>query len=117
MAGYARDVLAAPTEATFGGPFRWIPGRRPQLVAELDAAMLHVHGLSRPDAEHVLDSSFVVRKNEERELGEYRTKRLVLAAYDAMARAAESGEPFVSPLDPPPGEGPRHPAKIQQRPS
>ena len=87
------------------------PGARAQLVAELDAAMLHVYGLSRAEAEHVLDSFSVVRKYEERDLGEYRTKRLVLAAYDALADAAATGVPFVSPLDPPPGDGPRHPER------
>jgi hypothetical protein len=83
--------------------------RRALLRADLDAAFLHVYGLTRPEAEHVLDSFFVVRKYEERDVGEFRTKRLVLAAYDAMAEAATSGVPFVSPLDPPPGHGPRHP--------
>ena len=61
-----------------------------------DAAMLHVYGLSRAEAEHVLDSFFVVAKVEERDLGEYRTKRLVLAAYDALADAAATGIPFAS---------------------
>jgi len=70
--------------------------------------MLHLYGLDRADAEHVLDSFPLLRKYEERDLGEFRTKRLVLAAYDAMTTAAQSGVPFVSPLDPPPGEGPRH---------
>ncbi len=111
MAGYARDVLALPTGSPVGGPFRWLPDRRAQLIAELDAAMLHVYGLSRAEAEHVLDSFFVVAKVEERDLGEYRTKRLVLAAYDALADAAATGVPFVSPLDPPPGDGPRHPER------
>ncbi|MBC9733549.1 N-6 DNA methylase [Nocardioides sp. zg-578] len=111
MAGYARDVLAQPVGSPVGGPFRWLPERRAQLVAELDAAMLHVYGLSRAEAEHVLDSFFVVAKVEERDLGEYRTKRLVLTAYDALADAAATGVQFVSPLDPPPGAGPRHPER------
>ena len=111
MAGYARDVLALPASSPVGGPFRWLPERRAQLVAELDAAMLHVYGLSRVEAEHVLDSFFVVAKVEERDLGEYRTKRLVLAAYDALTDAVRTGVPFVSPLDPPPGAGPRHPER------
>lgn len=113
MAGYARDVLALPAGSPVGGPFRWLPERRAQLIAELDAAMLHVYGLSRAEAEHVLDSFFVVAKVEERDLGEYRTKRLVLAAYDALADAAALGGPFVSPLDPPAGDGPRHPERDQ----
>jgi len=71
--------------------------------------MLHLYGLDRADAEQVLDSFSVLRRYEERDHGEFRTKRLVLAAYDAMTRAAETGAPFVSPLDPPPGHGPRHP--------
>lgn len=102
---YAEDVLGGDP----GAVFRWIPERRGQIRAELDAAMLHLYGLDRDDAEHVLDSFFVVRKYEERDLDEFRTRRLVLAAYDAMASAAATGVPFHSPLDPPPGEGPRHP--------
>jgi hypothetical protein len=109
MAGYARDVLALPAGSPVGGPYRWLPERRAQLAAEVDAAMLHVYGLSRAEAEHVLDSFFVVAKVEERDLGEYRTKRLVLAAYDALAEAAATGIPFASPLHPAPGDGPRHP--------
>ena len=109
MAGYARDVLAPPRGSSVGGPFRWLPDRREQLIAEIDAAMFHVYGLSRTDAEHILDSFFVVAKVEQREFGEYRRKRVVLAAYDALAAAAATGVPFVSPLDPQPGDGPRHP--------
>jgi hypothetical protein len=101
---YAVDVVGGEP----GEPFRWLPERRDQLRAELDAAMLHLYGLDRSDCEHVLDSFLVLRKYEERDHGEFRTKRLVLAVYDAMARAAETGAPFESPLDPPPGHGPRH---------
>jgi hypothetical protein len=104
---YAADVVGGEP----GEPFRWIPERRQQLIAELDAAMLHLYGLDRSDAEHVLDSFFVVRKYEERDCGEFRTKRLVLAEYDAMTRAADTGAPYRSPLDPPPGDGPRHLAR------
>lgn len=111
MAGYARDVRVHPIGSPVGGPFRWLPERRAQLVAELDAAMIHTYGLSRVDAEHVLDSFLVVAKVEERDLGEYRTKRLVLAAYDALAEAIATGVPFVSPLAAPPGAGPRHPER------
>lgn len=101
---YAADVLGGDP----GLPYRWLPERRDQLRAELDAAIFHLYGLVREEAEHVLDSFPVVRKYDERDYGEFRTKRLVLAAYDAMAQAAETGVPFVSPLDPPSGQGPRH---------
>jgi hypothetical protein len=74
-----------------GPPFHWYHERRSLLRADLDAAFLHVYGLSRPEAEHVLDSFPVVRKYEERDHGEYRTRRLVLDAYDRMADATTRG--------------------------
>ncbi|QIG46067.1 N-6 DNA methylase [Nocardioides anomalus] len=111
LASFAAE--GEPKRSEVRAPYRWLPKRRDHLAAELDAAMFHVYGLDRADAEHVLDSFFVVRKYEERDHGEFRTKRLVLAAYDAMATAAETGVPFTTPLDPPPGEGPRHPEVVR----
>ena len=109
LAPYAVDVMAGvPGVTDPGPPFHWLPERREQLRAELEAAMLHLYGLPRADAEHVLDSFFVLRKYEERDHGEFRTKRLVLAAYDAMAQAAATGVSFTSPLEPHPGHGPRN---------
>jgi hypothetical protein len=93
-----------------GSPFRWDPERRALLRADLDAGFFHIYGLDRDEAEHVLDSFFVVRKYEERDFGEYRTKRLVLEAYDRMADAIANGGKGWKPLaDPPAGQGPRHP--------
>ena len=98
LQGYARDL------GDNGPPFQWNEERRAQLRAELDGAYLHLYGLDRDDAEHVINSFFVLRKNEVRQYGEFRTRRLVLAAYDAIAEGQ-----FVSPLDPAPGHGHRHP--------
>jgi hypothetical protein len=98
-----------------GPPFHWDPTRRALLRADLDAAMLHVYGLTRAESEHVLDSFPVVRKYEQRDFGEYRTRRLVLEAYDRMAAAAARGgrgwTPLASILA---GQGPRHPAVPSQ---
>jgi hypothetical protein len=95
-----------------GPPFHWDSERRALLRADLDAAFLHVYGLDRAEGEHVLDSFTVVRKYEERDLGEYRTKRLVLEAYDRMAEAiANDGKGWEPLADPPAGSGPRHPNK------
>jgi hypothetical protein len=83
--------------------------RRALLRADLDGAFLHVYGLDRDEAEHVVDSFNVVRKYEERDFGEYRTKRLILEAYDRMARAITAGGRGWQPLaDIPAGLGPRH---------
>ncbi|MDO3140323.1 restriction endonuclease [Mycobacteroides abscessus] len=92
-----------------GPPFRWDPDRRALLRADLDAGFLHIYGLDRYEAEHVLDSFPVIRKYDERDFGEYRTKRLVLEAYDRMAEAIANGGKGWKPLaDPPAGDGPRH---------
>ncbi|TVT23748.1 restriction endonuclease, partial [Amycolatopsis rhizosphaerae] len=95
-----------------GPPFRWDPERRSLLRADLDAAFLHIYGLTRAEAEHVLDSFAVLRKYDERDYGEYRTRRLVLEAYDRMAVAIAPGGSAWSPLaEIPAGSGPRHPAR------
>ncbi|WP_330249307.1 N-6 DNA methylase [Nocardia sp. NBC_00565] len=92
-----------------GAPFQWDVERRELLRADLDAAFLHVYGLSRTEAVHVLDSFTVVRKYEERDFGEYRTRRLVLDAYDRMAAAiAKGGTGWTALSDIRAGGGNRH---------
>jgi hypothetical protein len=86
-----------------GTPFRWSAERRFQLRCELDAAFFHLYALARDDVDYVMDSFPVVRKNDEKARGEYRTKRVVLEVYDALAKAAQTGRPFRTPLDPLPG--------------
>lgn len=102
IAPFARDL------GDTGLPFQWVPERREVIRAELDAAMMHVYGLERDDVEHVLDSFAVMRRHEERDHGEFRTRRLVLAEYDRMADALATGIAYESTLDPAPGFGPRH---------
>jgi hypothetical protein len=88
-----------------GAPFRWDPPRRAAIRAELDAAFFHLYGLDRADTEYVL-STFPIANRNDPEL----TPR-ILREYDAMQRAIETGIPYRSPLDPPPGQGPRHDQK------
>jgi hypothetical protein len=92
-----------------GPPFRWDDERRGLLRAELDAAYFHLYGLDRGDVEYVMDTFRLVRMRDEKQHGEYRTKRLILEVYDRMAVAIAGGEPFDTLLDPPPGQGPTHP--------
>lgn len=72
---------------------------RANLRAELDAAMFHVYGISRDDAHYILDSFPIVKRKDLGEFGEYRTKRLILQAYDAMADSIRTGTPYRSPFD------------------
>ena len=102
MAPFARDM------GDFGPPFRWLPARREQIRAELDAMMFHVYGLARDEVDYVLDTFTVMRKYDERDHGEYRTKRLILEYYDLLASSIASGVGYVTPINPVPGDGPRH---------
>lgn len=85
-------------------PFKWDQSRRQAIQAEIDAAVLHLYGLDREQADWVLDSFTVLRKYEERGYGEFRTKRLVLTAYDAMEEAKSSGTVYRTSLYPPPAD-------------
>ena len=88
----------------FDPPFVWDEARRFQLRCELDAAFLHLYGLSRADAAYILDTFPIVRRKDEAAHGTYRTKDTILGFYDQLAEAKRSGVAFTSPLNPPPGE-------------
>ena len=81
-----------------GPPFIWDPERRLTLRCEIDAAFFHLYGVSRDDTAYILDTFPVLARSEERAHGEYRTKRVVLEIYDALAVAAARGVPYDSPL-------------------
>jgi hypothetical protein len=87
-----------------GPPFAWDEERRACLRAELDGCFAHLYGLNRDDFAYILDTFPIVRRNDEARWGEFRTKRLVLEAYDGMAEAMARGRPYQSPLDPPPAD-------------
>lgn len=77
-----------------GDPFPWNTDRRAILRAELDARIARLYGLTRKELEYILDpTSFFgddcptqtfpgLRRKEEKLYGEYRTRRLVLEAWD-----------------------------------
>ena len=79
-----------------GPPFVFDPERRSLLRAELDAYYAHLYGLSRYELRYILDPADVMgpdypsetfrvlKTNEIREFGEYRTQRLVLEAWDRL---------------------------------
>ncbi len=78
IAGFAADLGYS------GPPFAWDPDRRRQLRAELDAACFLLYGLGREEVEYVMDTFPIARRNDEREYGEFLSKRLILDLYDAM---------------------------------
>lgn len=83
-------------------PFPWDDQRRSLIRAELDAAFFLLYGLERAEVDYVMDTFPIVRRKDEAKHGEYRTKRLILERYDALAEASASHVPYRTILDPPP---------------
>ena len=79
-----------------GPPFFFDPERRALLRAELDTYYAHPYGLTLDELRYILDPADVMgpdypsetfrvlKNNEIRQFGEYRTQRLVLEAWDRL---------------------------------
>jgi hypothetical protein len=98
ISGFAKDLGYA------GTPFHWNPERRFLIRCELDALYFHLYGITRDEVAYILDTFPIVRRKDEAEHGEYRTKRVILEIYDAMAEAERTGVPYKTRLDPPPAD-------------
>ena len=95
MTPFARDL------GYDGPPFPWDEERRALLRAELDAFYGRAYGLTRDELRYILDPADVMgpdypsetfrvlKENEIRRHGEFRTRRLVLEAWDRMEAAGE----------------------------
>ncbi|MCS6810076.1 MAG: N-6 DNA methylase [Tepidimonas sp.] len=83
-----------------GRPFPWDAERRALLRAELDAYYARLYGLTRDELRYILDPADVMgadypsetfrvlKEGEIRAYGEYRTRRLVLEAWDRQCATA-----------------------------
>lgn len=101
----ARDLGGFACDLGYtGAPFHWNPERRFLIRCELDALYFRLYGISRDDTAYILDTFPIVRRKDEAEHGEYRTKRVILDIYDAMAEAERTGAPYQTRLNPPPGD-------------
>ena len=93
LEGFAKDLGYA------GPPFPWDENRRHLVQNELDAIFAHMYRLDISDLEWILDpadpsvSFSALRDSEMANFGEYRTKRLVLQAFDQLTQ----GNPLKSP--------------------
>lgn len=103
-----------------GPPFAWDEDRRAWLRAELDAFYARAYGLTRDELRYILDPADlkgtdypsetfrVLKNNEIKKFGEYRTRRLVLEAWDRIegeevadvpTRVVVASTPTLAPLD------------------
>jgi hypothetical protein len=79
-----------------GPPFPWNEDHRARLGAELDAWYAQSYGLTRDELRYILDTADVMgedypsktfrvlKNNEIKKYGEYRTRRLVLESWDRL---------------------------------
>jgi hypothetical protein len=101
----AKDLSPFARELGYDGPpFRWDEERRCLIRCELDAAFFHLYGLSREEADYILDTFPIVKRKDEQQYGDYRTLRVILEIYDDLQRAMSTGAPYHTRLDPPPGD-------------
>jgi len=95
------EQLPVPSPTMLHGKVPWIadhvdrlnsqcldPDTNAQLRAELDALMFHVYGISRDDADYIMETFPIVKRKDLAAHGEYRTKRLILEAYERLINAA-----------------------------
>jgi len=93
LCGWAEDLSLGAV------PFEFDISRRASVQSELDAYYAKLYGLSREELQFILEPESVkpgypsetfsvLKRNEERDFGEYRTQRLVLEAWDKL----DSGE-------------------------
>jgi hypothetical protein len=102
LQAWGHDLTAYDPRPTAekGRPFAWNPERRAQLRAELDAYYARLYRLTRDELRYILDPKEVMgadypsetfrvlKEGEMRNLGEYRTRRLVLEAWDRLSASS-----------------------------
>jgi hypothetical protein len=94
-----------------GPPFRWDEERRFLIRCELDAAYFHLYGIERDDVDYIMETFPIVKRKDEAKYGTYRTKEVILDMYDQMKKAMDTGKPYQTMLDPPPGPPAEWPPK------
>ncbi len=92
-------------------PFRWNERRRSLIQAELDALFFRLYGIERDNADYIMETFPIARRKDLAKFGSYRTKDTILTFYDRMVAAKAAGIPYETTITPPPGQGPRHPAR------
>jgi hypothetical protein len=92
------DWCEIDTEGCPLPPFKWDEERRAMLKAELDAIYAKLYGLTTEELRYILDPQDVygpdfpgetfrvLKEKEVRQFGEYRTRRLVLEAWERLDR-------------------------------
>ena len=85
-------------------PFPWDDDRRFLVRCEIDAAIFHLYGMDIGELDYIMESFPIVKRDDERSYGEYRTKRVIMNIYAAMASAKMNDNSYQPGLFPSPME-------------
>ena len=105
-----------------GPPFIWDEERRFEIRCELDALYFHLYLGTQSDwqtqgskellsylptprnaVEYIMETFPIVKRKDEKEFGEYRTKIRILEIYNQMTYCLATNTEYRSSLNPPPG--------------
>ena len=75
-------------------PFTWHEDRRFQLKCEIDAALFRLYGMNHDETDYIMETFPIVKRDDERNFGEFRTKHVILDIYDEMMTAAMTGNAY-----------------------
>lgn len=78
IAGFARDLGYVDAAGQVLPPLTWNEEERRARLAALDALFFYLYGLDADDAAYILDSFPIVREQDQKAFGRYRTKDDVL---------------------------------------
>ena len=86
MAPFARDVGYVDAAGQVLPPFVWNDEERRTRLAALDALFFWLYGLGLDDAAYIMDTFPIVRDQDTKAFGSYRTKHDVLAVLNIFSR-------------------------------
>jgi len=88
----AHDLCSFARDCGYDGPpFEWDPERRFRLRCEIDAAFFHLYSIARGEVDYIMETFPIVKRQDEQQYGEYRTKRVILEYYDLYAKSLTVG--------------------------
>ncbi|MBA4262462.1 MAG: hypothetical protein C0443_10735 [Comamonadaceae bacterium] len=84
MAPFARDMGHVDAQGEVLPPFVWDEEDRRSRMASLDALFFHLYGIDAKDAAYILDTFPIVREQDMKLFGRYRTQEDILAKLKAI---------------------------------
>jgi hypothetical protein len=95
LAPFARDLGYVEADGGVKPPFVWNPDDRAQRMARLDALFFHLYGIDDADADYILSTFPIVREQDIKAHGTYRTRDLIIGYLERIRSGTLSHERLV----------------------